>query len=413
MAYVTQLEGALVTFDALGIPNVIDLSNTSVLNDFGEPSEVTGYNVQDDGDPGTVENGDFLTVETEDGNTTGTYAGSGVLTNTTLTLGSLTDSGLSGILATGLSISLNPVSLQYFVDEDGNVYAISDEPLDAEHLSATLTVNLPGTGNITSVTVPVSELTSTLGDLDPTGALSTLLSSVGDLSQYVMNTAIIDTTFDSSAALTLPDGSYDIVCFVEGTMIETVSGLIAVENLRIGDLIVTRDHGPQPIRWIGSKRLDNPTLKAIPRLLPIRIKAGALGQNTPHADLLVSPQHRILVRSKVALKMFGALEVLVPAKQLLQLDGIDIETEIETVKYFHILFDRHEVVFSNGAETESMYTGMQALKSVGRAAREEIFALFPQLRDDQPLEAARPLPSGRRARKLAVRHRQKDRDLVS
>lgn len=412
MAYVTELEGALVSFDELGVPNVIDLSDTSVLNNFGTSSEITGYNVQDDGDAATVENGDFITTTTAEGSITGTYAGNGVLTNTTLSLGSMTDSGFGGALATGLQVSLNPISVDYFVDGDGNVYTISDEPLDSEHLMATISVNLPGNGNLASLSVPVSELTSALGDLDPTGLLGGLLSSVGNLSQFVMNTAIIDTTFDSSGSLTLPDGTYDIVCFAEGTLIETEAGPVAVEMLKLGDLVVTRDHGLQPIRWIGSKRLGRSILQAVPRLLPIRIRAGALAPNVPARDLLVSPQHRILVRSKIAIKMFGALEVLIPAKQLLQLDGIDIATDVESVKYFHILFDAHEVVISNGAETESMYTGPEALKAVGRAAREEILTLFPQLRADRPRPAARPLPSGHGARKLVVRHRQHDRDLV-
>lgn len=55
--------------------------------------------------------------------------------------------------------------------------------------------------------------------------------------------------------------------------------------------------------------------------------------------------------------MFGTDEVLVAAKQLLQLDGIDIATDVERVDYYHILFDRHEVMILNGAETESLYTG--------------------------------------------------------
>lgn len=202
-----------------------------------------------------------------------------------------------------------------------------------------------------------------------------------------------------------------IICFARGTVIATDRGLIAVEDLLAGDLVQTRDNGLQVIRWIGCSRLRH--LTRVPHLAPIRIKAGALGDNVPSADLLVSPQHRVLVRSNIAQKMFGTDEVLVAAKQLLQIDGIDIADDLAEVEYFHILFDQHEIVFSNGAETESLYTGPMALAGVGSAALEEIFAIFPELRDrDYTPEPARVLASGRMGRKLAVRHNQNGKPLV-
>lgn len=205
-----------------------------------------------------------------------------------------------------------------------------------------------------------------------------------------------------------------IPCFTSGTMILTDRGEVAVDDLQIGNLVMTRDNGLQPVRWIGSRKLSVTILAIKSNLRPIRIMTGALGEDLPAQDLLVSPQHRILVRSRIAQKMFGTDEVLVAAKQLLQLDGIDVAHDLREVEYFHILFDRHEVVISNGAETESLYTGPQALKAVGAAAREEIFTLFPELREmtDSPL-SVRLLASGRQARKLALRHQQHRRALVS
>ncbi|WP_242007988.1 Hint domain-containing protein [Paracoccus sulfuroxidans] len=205
-----------------------------------------------------------------------------------------------------------------------------------------------------------------------------------------------------------------VVCFARGTELSTSTGSCAVECLQIGTMVKTKDNGMQPIRWMGSKRLTYKQLQANAHLRPIRIRAGALGTNLPRYDLLVSPQHRILVCSSIAQRMFGTNEVLVAAKQLLQLDGIDIASDIAEVEYFHILFDRHEIVFSNGAETESFFTGPEAIKAVGAAASEEIFAIFPELRtrDYRPV-AARQLTSGRQARKLAVRHVQNRRSLVS
>lgn len=206
----------------------------------------------------------------------------------------------------------------------------------------------------------------------------------------------------------------NVLCFARGTMIETDRGAVAIENLAEGDLVLTRDNGMQPIRWINSQIMSAERLSSDEKLRPIRIRRHALGTNIPSADLVVSPQHRVLVRSKIAQKMFGTDEILVAAKQLCQIDGIDIAHDLKEVEYFHFLFDQHEVVVSNGAETESLYTGPEALKSVGRAALEEIFAIFPELaeRDYTPV-AARKLATGRMGRKLAIRHKQNAKALVS
>ncbi|UFS65776.1 Hint domain-containing protein [Paracoccus denitrificans] len=205
-----------------------------------------------------------------------------------------------------------------------------------------------------------------------------------------------------------------VPCFARGTRIAVADDEVAIETLRAGDLVQTRDNGLQPIRWIGSRKLSAAELKAMPNLRPIRIAAGALGKGLPVADLLVSPQHRVLVRSNIAQKMFKTREVLVAAKQLVLLEGFDIANDLQEVEYFHMLFDRHEVVLSNGAETESLYTGAEALKAVGKAAAEEIFTLFPQLADpDHVPTPARYLPSGRQARKMGMRHLQNNRPLIA
>ena len=168
-----------------------------------------------------------------------------------------------------------------------------------------------------------------------------------------------------------------LVCFTSGTLIKTDCGAVAVEHLSVGDLVLTADRGYQAVRWIGSRRLDAIDLRMSPKLRPIRVRAGALGKRSPEQDLMVSPQHRVLVRSKIAKRMFGSHEVLAAAKHLLHADGVDVAEDFSEVEYWHFMFDEHEIVFSNGAQTESLYTGAEALKSVGAKAREEIFALFP------------------------------------
>lgn len=203
-----------------------------------------------------------------------------------------------------------------------------------------------------------------------------------------------------------------VVCFGADALIETDRGPVPAGRLAVGDLRTPATPGRNRSAG-GSSRLSAAQLAANPRLRPIRIRAGALGDGLPASDLVVSPQHRVLVRSRIAQKMFGTDEVLVAAKQLCQLDGIDIAEDLDSVTYVHFLFDDHQIVFSNGAETESLFTGDVALNSVGPAALEEILTLFPQLRTGAAPVPARVLASGRMGRKMATRHLQNRRALVS
>lgn len=208
----------------------------------------------------------------------------------------------------------------------------------------------------------------------------------------------------------------DAFCFGKGTKLRTNTGNVAIEDLAIGDMILTADNGLQPIRWIGSSQFSAAELAEAPHLRPIRIRANALTTGLPKNDLIVSPQHRILVRSKIAQRMFGVDEVLVAAKQLLEIDGVEVAEDLQDVTYFHMLFDDHEIVFADGAETESMYTGSQALNAVGESAREEIFTIFPKLRDLKPdmvASAARYLVRGRQGRQLAKRHAENNLNIVN
>ncbi|MCV6592331.1 MAG: Hint domain-containing protein [Silicimonas sp.] len=107
------------------------------------------------------------------------------------------------------------------------------------------------------------------------------------------------------------------VCFVRGTRIMTPTGEVVIENLRAGDKVVTLD-GVRRIRWIGSSR-KRPSGK----MAPARIAAGALAPGVPERDLLVSRQHRMVVHSELARKLFGTAEVLVAAIRLTALPGVD------------------------------------------------------------------------------------------
>lgn len=189
------------------------------------------------------------------------------------------------------------------------------------------------------------------------------------------------------------------VCFCDGTLIDTPNGPRAIETLRRGDLVMTLDHGAQPIRWIGATALDRIDLALERKRHPVRIRAGALGGGLPLRDLMVSRQHRVLLRTEGAAERFGATEVLIPAIKLVGRPGIEIVEDVTEVRYWHLLFEQHELVFSEGSLTESLYPGREAKKSLSRDAREELIALgFWDAETDQPAVMART--EIRRARDL-------------
>lgn len=211
-----------------------------------------------------------------------------------------------------------------------------------------------------------------------------------------------------------PAGSSSVPCFTKGTLIATPRGEVPIETLRVGDLVCTLDHGPQPIRWIGSLEVYLGRHAAgEDTLRPIRITAGALGHNLPKRDLLISRQHRMLISSKIAARMFESDKVLGAAIKLTALPGIFIDTRQRHVEYFHMMFDRHQVVFAEGAPSESLYTGVEALKAVSATSRAEILTLFPELatRSQAPTPAF-PIPPSRRIKALMERHAKNNKPLL-
>ncbi|QXT38478.1 Hint domain-containing protein [Gymnodinialimonas ceratoperidinii] len=192
------------------------------------------------------------------------------------------------------------------------------------------------------------------------------------------------------------------VCFASGTLIDTPRGPIRIEFLRPGDLVDTADNGPQILRWIGGQMLATPGRHA-----PIVISQGALGGGLPTQPLSVSPQHRILVRSPIVQRMFDTDEVLLPAKRLLDHPGISQGAADSPVCYWHMLFDRHEVVRAHGIWAESLFLGPEAVKSIGEDAIAEITDIFAVDSLDALIEltgqTARPVPEPARQKRLVAR----------
>ncbi|MFV0410312.1 MAG: Hint domain-containing protein [Paracoccus sp. (in: a-proteobacteria)] len=190
-----------------------------------------------------------------------------------------------------------------------------------------------------------------------------------------------------------------------------MQGQALIEELSVGDDVRVLDGGTQEIRWIGSHKVNTAVLAANPKLYPVRIRAGALGSGLPEQDLLVSPQHRVSCAFRhCAKRMFGTQEVLIPAKKLLGLDGIELADDVQEVECYHIFFDAHQVTFSNGGPTESLFTGVEALKSVSPEARAEIETLFPQIcAPDFKAQPARFIPDKGKLMKRPVERHQKNR----
>ncbi|WP_299149977.1 Hint domain-containing protein [uncultured Tateyamaria sp.] len=169
-----------------------------------------------------------------------------------------------------------------------------------------------------------------------------------------------------------------IICFTPGTRIATQMGEVAVENLRPGDKVFTRDNGVQSLRWVGRRDLGAADMRDHAAFQPVLIRQGALGKDLPERDMLVSPQHRMLVTSDLAAVMFDEREVLIAAKHLTGLDGID-QVRTDTVSYLHLMFDQHEVVLADGAWSESFQPGDHSLRGIGETQRNEVLSLFPEL----------------------------------
>ena len=205
-----------------------------------------------------------------------------------------------------------------------------------------------------------------------------------------------------------------VVCFAAGTRIATPSGDVPIEDLEKGDLVSTIDGRAKPIMWISSRTLDAVDLARYPEARPITFRKSSLGKDMPNRDLRVSPQHRMLIRSKVAERVVGARETLVAAKKLLPFDGAHIDGSCTEVTYIHFALEEHDIVSAEGALTETLYFGEQALRTLGQPAVAELKTLFPELIDmRRPPRPARDLGvSGADLAKIQIRLTKNQKHLV-
>lgn len=197
----------------------------------------------------------------------------------------------------------------------------------------------------------------------------TILADADEESVNFSYTVESDTGVSDSAFVTIDS----VPCFVAGTKIKTDRGRVPVEQLLPGDMVMTADDGLQPVRWVGRREVQ-----ATGKMAPIEIGANTFGN---HGCLRLSPLHRVLVRDSLAELLFGEREVLVTARDLV--NGRSVRAmQGGTVEYVHILFDRHQIVYSEGLATESFLPGPQTASSFEAEIVEEICAIFPELDPD-------------------------------
>ncbi len=188
------------------------------------------------------------------------------------------------------------------------------------------------------------------------------------------------------------EGFEQIICFARGTRLLTDTGYRRVETLRVGDLLQTRDNGPQPILWIGRRRIS-----ATPDTAPVVVTEGTWGATRP---VKVSPQHRLLFSGWAAEVLFGEPEVLIPAKHLVDGRSIRNKTGGEVV-YFHVCLERHEILCADGVAAESFLPGDIGTAALPADQLEALHAALPILRDKpDAMRPARPLLKGYEAQAL-------------
>lgn len=193
-----------------------------------------------------------------------------------------------------------------------------------------------------------------------------------------------------------PSDAPTVICFTPGTRIRTEAGDMAIEELGTGDRVLTRDNGPQEVLWSGHRRMSGARLFAMPEQRPIRMRAGALGIDRPDGDLIVSPEHRVLVTGRAARDLWGEAEVLVRAADLVGDSRITVDHSLRETFYIHLMLERHEVVWANGMEVESFHPGFMGLDHLTNVQRSSMLEMRPEL-------AANPHAYGAPARRMLTR----------
>ena len=335
-----------------------------------------------------------------------TVSGVGTTHSTTVDMSFASNAGLDNAVE-NLSFWLNDIDMhnQHYIF-GGNVYDLPDNANDWQDQIQILAYDVNGVllpasaitfsnvGSSIDVDLATGTLTANdnadidnnngqLTDTDPAGAVQVTISAAVSHVSIVYNNLKTGNQFVGVSDLTF-DPSGVPACFTSGTMIRTPKGEVAIDELCVGDEVSTLDHGAQKILWIGKTKI-----KPTGDLAPIYIAKGALGN---HRELLVSPEHRMLLTDPKISILFDHEAMLASAKSLV--DGVNIyEKSVGEVTYFHLMFDQHEIVFAEGAPSESFYLEAGSASGLVNDVKKELLALFPSLMTEigQGFSPARPV----------------------
>lgn len=187
-----------------------------------------------------------------------------------------------------------------------------------------------------------------------------------------------DSAFDEGSTIRCFSGGWsdtdgidydEVVCFTLDCRIDTPRGPVPITDLCPGDMLLTADNGPQPLRWIG--RSDIPGLKRVAGdLHPVLIRKDAFGPGRPARDIRVSPQHRFCLGD--AALLFHDEEMLAPAKGLVDGARVVVDRSARPVSYVHLLLDRHELLFCDGVQTESFQPAFRTMAMMDPRTRSDL-----------------------------------------
>ncbi len=209
-----------------------------------------------------------------------------------------------------------------------------------------------------------------------------LLMFAGAIPPAGMPLLVAEGVMDPALPARHSEGAEGVVCFTPGTRLDTPRGPRLVEELVAGDKVITKDNGAQTVVWVGSRNVSGARLYAMPDLRPIRIRQGALGSGRPAGDLIVSPDHRMLIQGPAAQALWGEAEVLVAARELVNGSGVCRDMGAKSVTYYHLMLEHHNILLANGVETESFHPAAARLDAVEEEQRQRLFDVMPDLAYD-------------------------------
>ncbi len=166
-------------------------------------------------------------------------------------------------------------------------------------------------------------------------------------------------------------------CFTAGNKILCADDqMVPVENIAEGTLVMTRDHGLQPVKYILKALVSSETLRQFPDRRPVKIKKNTFGE---HDECIVSQQHKVLLQNSSLEILYDIPEALVPAKHLTGDKNVEIVDDCEEIVYYHLVFDNHEVVNSGGLWSESFHPGRFVVNNAMDSTYKELVDIFPEI----------------------------------